>query len=862
LNLRKYILLILPLLALLASCSTRQDKWLNRNWHAMNTRYNGYYNGRLAIQEAFYELGKVHKDDYNRPIQVYKYGNKDIAQGVNPQTDRALQKGAKMIKKHSMLINGSQKNRWIDDCYFLIGQANFIKRETFPAIQQFRYVIQSSEDKHMKELARLWMILCYNDMGEFSQAEAEFNHFLDKKPGPRAEAMYYGAMADFFIKSEEYTPAIIPLTKLEKITKKKKLKARYNFIIGQIWHQLGNMEEAKKYYTQAIKYKPEYELEFQAAIAVAVSSQEGQDNTALKKTLKRMLRDDKNIDYRDQIYYAMAILAQKENDEPAALDLFTRSAKASTTNRTQKGMSYLAMADIYYKKPNYLRAQAYFDSASINLDKKHPAFERVKLLAGNLKDIVLYSTRITEGDSLLTMISMSPEEQKSKIEALVQRLQKEDREAKEARELAAQQALNSNTNPNMVENNGKWYFYNPQTVAFGKQEFKKTWGTRKNEDFWRRKNKTSIGGDGPLVEENVGSDPNNPNVRDDENPRYDVNTYLARIPKGQAAIDSIVESIYHAYFNLGLVYKDRIRAYPQAVESFEGLVKRSTSNKFVPEVYYQLYITHRLQNNNSESERYKSILLGQYADSDYARLINDPNYLANKDNKDQEAEKAYTNAFNYFKGKDYAGVQREYAYAREAYAGMDVMPKFSLLNALATGALSGKDAYVAALTETAAAYASKNEGKEAQRILDLLKNSEITNAGGSESNGGLATYKPSDLEKHFYVISVPQAEIDLNQTKQQIAAFNAEYYSNSNLQLQEVVFGSENRFLILRDFPSGTAAITYYKSLDANSDILEKIPSEQVPVAFAISTSNFVTLMKTQLLPEYMKFFFETYKFN
>ena len=86
---------------ILSSCSTRRDKWLNRNWHAMNTRYNGYYNGRLAIQEAFFELGKAHVDDYNKPIQVYKHGNKDIAQAVNPHTDRALEKGAKMIKKHS-----------------------------------------------------------------------------------------------------------------------------------------------------------------------------------------------------------------------------------------------------------------------------------------------------------------------------------------------------------------------------------------------------------------------------------------------------------------------------------------------------------------------------------------------------------------------------------------------------------------------------------------------------------------------------------------------------------------------------------------------------------------------------------------
>src|SRR5690606_21565175 len=134
-------------------------------------------------------------------------------------TDRALEKGAKMIKKHSMLINGEQKNKYIDDCYFLLGQANFIKRETFPAIQQFRYVIQTSESKNMKDIARLWMILSYNDLGEFSQSESYFNRVLDKTPPKRVLPLYYGAMADCFITSEEYPAAIIPLTGLQQLTR-------------------------------------------------------------------------------------------------------------------------------------------------------------------------------------------------------------------------------------------------------------------------------------------------------------------------------------------------------------------------------------------------------------------------------------------------------------------------------------------------------------------------------------------------------------------------------------------------------------------------------------------------------------------
>lgn len=858
---RPYILATLAILLILSSCSTRRDKWLNRNWHAMNTRYNGYYNGRLAIQEAFFELGKAHVDDYNKPIQVYKHGNKDVAQAVNPHTDRALEKGAKMIKKHSMLINGEQKNVWIDDCYFLLGQANFIKRETFPAIQQFRHVIQTSENKNMKDIARLWMILSYNDLGEFSQAESEFNHFLGKTPNSKVMPLYQGTMADFFIKSEEYPPAIIPLTDLEKITKKKKLKARYNFIIGQIWQSLGNTQDANDYFVKSIKLKPEYELEFQAAIAVAISTQEGSNNEALKKTLRKMLRDDKNIDYRDQIYYAMGVLSQKENNETLAIEQFTKSAKASTKNKTQKGISYMAIADIFYAKPNYIRAQKYYDSASVNLNIKHPSAPKAKLLAENLKDVVRYSNQISEADSLLTLVSLTPEQQEAKMQSYVDYLLKADKEEKLKQEQAALNALNSTTNPNMLENNGKWYFFNPQTVAFGKQDFKKTWGTRKNEDNWRRKNKMSMGGDVEFVEQVSGSDPAKPNMRDDENPRYDPKTYLALIPKGVNTIDSLLASLYAGHFNLGVVYKDKLRAYPLAVESFNNLLKKSTDNKHVPEVYYQLYIAYKLMGKESDAAAMQNILLTQYGDSDYAKLIKDPSYLAKKDDKTEDAEKAYELAYNSYLGRDYTKVLQDCEMAKTTYEGSPVLAKFSLLKAFASGSSLGKDAYQTTLTETATAYASTTEGKRAQSILEILKQQEKNDGlPGNENNA--IVYTQNDNEKHYYIISIPDLNVDLNNTKKEISQFNQTYYRNSNIQIQEIVFGNEKKFLVLKEFPSATGAVTYYKSIDANSEIVESIPSEQIPVAFAISVSNYVKLMKSGTLPEYLKFFFDTYKFN
>ena len=70
-----------------------------------------------------------HKDDFNELLTVYPLGSANDAQSVAPQIDKTLKKCALAISKHSMLIKGHEHNRWIDDCYLLIGKAYFYKKE-------------------------------------------------------------------------------------------------------------------------------------------------------------------------------------------------------------------------------------------------------------------------------------------------------------------------------------------------------------------------------------------------------------------------------------------------------------------------------------------------------------------------------------------------------------------------------------------------------------------------------------------------------------------------------------------------------------------------------------------------------------
>lgn len=851
----KYILYIAVLVTVFTSCSTKRDKWLNRNWHAMNTRYNGYYYGNLAIDEAFVELAKNNKDNYNNVIQVYQYGDKNSAQVVNPLTDRVLLKGTTMIKKHSMLINGKQRNRWIDDCYLFMGKANFIKREYSSALQQFQYVMQSSEKESTKEEARLWMIKTYQDMGEFGQAESEFNNVVPNKlPKKNGMREYHATMADFFIKSEDYVPAIIPLQELIKITKKKSKRARYTFILGQIFRLMGEKEQARKMFADAVKMKPEFELEFQAAIALAMESDEGNTDD-LRKKLRRLLRDDKNIDFQDQIYYALAILDEKEHNKEASIKNYKKSVATSTINKEQKGISYLALAEIYFADRAFVPAQAYYDSASLNLDKKHPKFAQVNALKENLGAIVYNINIINTEDSLQALVRMPEKERRKKLEDYVEKLRKADEERK---------AIEENPNTPLVQgsgvapNTGKWYFYNPQTVAFGAKEFTKYWGARKNEDNWRRKNKSVVLGDpgqtfvDPAQMEQI--------MRDSlDKTRYNPETYLAMLPMSDSAMQASSEAVYEALYNLGILYKQNLRAYDRAIESFEDLERRNTDNKFFPETYYQLSVLYGLVNNQAKAEAYRGIITSRYPNSEFALIINDPDYLKRKEQDEKGADTYYAETFDLFKAKNYQAVSDNYLIARNRYAKSEVLPKFGLLNAIAKGYIGGREEYILALQRVDSLYNGTPQAQEARRIIEALF-SVPPNPADTNAFGRPQVFSAGANEVHYVIINVPDLSVDLNSTKIGIGNFNTEFFSTATVNLREIIFDGEHKFLELKQFENGEKALTYVTALAQNSEILENIPTEEVTTYFVISQKNYVTLMKNKLLAEYMMFYFENYK--
>jgi len=173
---------------------------------------------------------------------------------------------------------------------------------------------------------------------------------------------------------------------------------------------------------------------------------------------------------------------------------FALSVSKSVSNNFQKGLSSITLADLYFEKPDYIKAQAYYDTAVTALDNTYPDYEQLKLKTDNLTNLVKNLNVIAREDSLQRIAKMSVADRNSMIEALIKKTQEEEtakREEEENQRYSASLYQQQQATQNLAsqQQGTNWYFYNTATLGIGASEFQMLWGKRKLEDNWRRKNK-------------------------------------------------------------------------------------------------------------------------------------------------------------------------------------------------------------------------------------------------------------------------------------------------------------------------------------------------------------------------------------
>ncbi len=368
------LLLISSIFFLLTSCSTKKNTWLSRHYQALNVRYNIYFNGNESYKQGLLSKEKAHIDDYSEILLMYPVSYQPKANAASSDMARAVDKSKKAIKNRSIkkkpkknpkkakdpeyqsFLNKEEYNVMIDDCWLLMGKAEFHKADFLSAVGTFTYITKHfSENKQTVAEAQMWLVRTYAEMAWYYEAEDILNK-INKDDLSKKQTSFFAAVnADLMLKQKKYDDAIPFLVLALEGEKNRKQKSRFQYILGQLYQRKGDDAAAFLMYRSVVRSNPAFEMAFNAKIKQAESFN-GENKSEMLKMLNKMLRDSKNTDYIDQIYVAIGNIYKEEKNIPKAIENYELAVKKSTRNGYEKAQAYILLADLHYKLENYLEA--------------------------------------------------------------------------------------------------------------------------------------------------------------------------------------------------------------------------------------------------------------------------------------------------------------------------------------------------------------------------------------------------------------------------------------------------------------------------------------------------------------------------
>jgi tetratricopeptide (TPR) repeat protein len=849
--------LVLFAIALLGLMGCGRDTSFKKFYHNTTAHFNGYFNALTKYEEAMQDIRNQHKDEFMEVIPVYVYGSPAAAANFYPQFDEVIKKCSNVIQNHEI-------SNWIDDCFLLIGKAYFMKREYFEAIESFQYVYTRWKREPIADEALLWLIRAYTASGQYAKAQGGIDLIISNKNFPtKYKGELQALRAELYLTQKRYDQAVEPLLQVQKYKFPRYQQARFHFILGQIYTKT-NPRLAGAEYRASLKRKPYYEMQFQARMNLA-RLYDGKNVTAkqAKKQLNRLLRDEKNKEYFDEIYYELAMLAFKDRDAALGIGYLKASTANSTKNTRQKAKSYLALAELYFKQAEYVTSQAYYDSTYTVIEKEHPKYKEVQGKKDYLGELVKNLDVITEQDSLLKLAAL-PESQLHKI---IDKAIKEERRKKDQERFEKE---NANNNPSMAPgqspgtNRGgggpggsEWYFYNQQVAGLGYSQFLQQWGNRELSDNWRRSKKEkalaegssgSDGGDGSNIDSDESFDPTDPRGK-----------YLARIPRTEENKQKSKVLIQQALFNLGAIYREKLDDYGKSIGYYEQLLKSYPGYEKEDEALYRLGLVHELVNAADKKTQVHNRLTTEYPESNFSKLLLNPASLSDSTSSgidNQACEKLYNTTYAAYQKGDVVKVVAQTQEAIAKYPDHALMPNFEFMAAMCKGKAADTTAMVSALTALIARYPQHEISKLAQELVDMMDprtRDELLGKADKE----IFQKKPEDA--HYYILAMELRVFNQNKEIQlKLANFNDSNFKNNRMRITTMLYGKEYQLLVVRELPNERKAVEYLAVAQANKDLLTGLPEGKY-LSFIAAKDNFNDLYKNNQLREYMLFFDKNY---
>ena len=866
------------------SCSVEKNTAATRNFHNLTSNYNIYFNATESYKQGMIRARESFEDDFTTILPLFFYEEESVHQAVSSQMKRAVDKSTKVITFHSITAKPAVKkgrqtekdkafyekteyNKWVDDCYVLIGKSYMYEGKFFMAAESFNHVIKNFPEEETYYLALAWLLRAYSVIGADDRAEEVIVLLkaVDEFPKKHLEQLYT-SLADYHMRRKEYARAAENLEKALATRPSKDKRIRYRYILAQLHNEAGNGEASISNYRRVVRMNPPYVMAFNAKVSMAEAFQSGASQSGeIIKLLNKMLKDSKNDEFRDQIYYALGNIYLEKGERDRAIEYYHMSVRASVQNNYQKGQSSLTLAEIYYNEPRYSLSASYYDTAVNMLSNDYPNYNTLKMRSGSLNDLVRNINTYDLQDSVQVLARMTESERVAVIDGIIDDLRREEQEAR-MREQEAMQDLQSGRTGLMdgqagygasTQQGGRWYFYNLNAKSFGQPEFRMKWGDRKLEDNWRRSNKQSVTELIREEDENGGeaAEGGATIVIDNKSREF----YLRDIPLTDSAMAVSHRRLEEALYNMAMIYRDDLLDYQLAIDALEKLVSRYPGGEYTMASYYYL---HSLYNNVQQPARanyYKDLLNRKYPESHMAKLLTNPEYIRELEEEERKVERFYEDVYAAYRSERYSEVISRADQGLGIYGeNRGIASRMSYLKALSTGALRGKEEMKAELDSVVAWYPGTEIAAEAQEIIDYMYVTFPVFKEADQVREAVQLYIYNPETDHRFMLAVRKSE-NLNLLNFNLLNFNLDYFNAYDLKIEMKQQLADYNLLTVTGFTGFDGVSRYTARVRENIvEVMGEIPRELYEIVL-ISNENYTRLLEAKEFVPYLLFHRQNY---
>ncbi len=822
------------------ACSTKKDALINRNWHALNTKYNVLYNGEVAFEEGREELNEAYHDNYWEILPIERLEVKDEikldSENNNPKFLLGEEKATKAIQKHSMDIKDIERNPRMADAFLLLGKTRYFDQRYIPALEAFNYVLRKYDQNDKLNEATIWREKVNIRLENEELAIKNLKRLLKFETVEDQEyADATAMMAQAYINLKVLDTAIQKLKIASAYTKKNSEKGRYYFIIGQLYNKLTFKDSANYAFDKVIalnRRSPRVYM-INAHIQKIQNTEITEANREeLLEYLTDLEENRENRPFLNKIYRQIAEFHLANKSDSLAIANYNKSLRATQNEPQLNALNYENLAEYNFDKNEYKIAGAYYDSTLTNLKENTKKFRTIKKKFDNLEDVIKYEEIVRHTDSIIELYNMPKEKQLVYFETFIDNLKKkEEAKAKKEEKKANTGFAAFAETKGGKENKGKFYFYNITSLGHGKTNFTTKWGKRVLEDNWRWSNKNTIQ---PTSDEKDLIVTTNKEKEATEEEKYTAAFYIDKIPTDIAIIDNLKADRNLANYQLGLIYKEKFKEDLLATNKLVTVLESNPEERLIIPSKYNLYKIYEAAKSPLMAEM-KEDIIKNHPKSRYAEILLNPQAILA--NSSDSPSVRYTVLYKLYKNQEYLKVITAAEENINRYTGEKIVAKFEMLKANAIGRVQGFDAFKEALNYVALNYPNNPEGKKAQQMiaeqlpkLAPKEFSKETESSGSANWKVIFPFKRRDNEKALKLVELLEKSIK-----------DLKYRS----KVSKDIYNLEDQFVVVHGFKSKDYALGYSELLKNNKDY--KVRDEN----FVILSSNYKIIQVHKTLKDY-----------